>query len=151
MFDPKFLLLAFGVIFTALGLAAHLGMWKKWYWRSRGAVYGYVPLGLMFLLYSFNEQLTTLFGPLKWIYWGMYGLLIGLGVWWSLRPPRFVKPAWVHWIEAYPQQVFGMMEKAAQDDPQWDSYMGSPESIEAWLKTLKAEKRKIKPASKPKR
>ena len=45
----QYFILAFGVCFFALGLAARFGLWKKWYWSSRGTIYGYIPLGMVFI------------------------------------------------------------------------------------------------------
>jgi len=150
-FDPSLLLQAFGLIFMTLGLAARLGLWKKWYWRTKGSVYGYIPLGLMFLLYSFyglaKERLTVPF----WWFQALFAVLLIVGLWWSFRPPSFVKPAWVRWVEAYPKNITTAMEQATAEESDWDRHVTSPEAIEAWVKGLKLKKPRSKGNSKAKK
>ena len=146
-FDPTLLLQAFGFIFLSLGVAARLGLWKKWYWRTKGAVYSYVPLGLLFLVYSFNELAKARLGQYFWMYQALFGVLIVLGIWLSFRPPKFVKPAWVRWVEAQPAQVVKDMEQDALDDPNWERHVTSPEAVDTWAKSLKLKKPKPKTSS----
>ena len=149
--DPSLLLQAFGITFFAIGMAARLGLWKKWYWRTKGSMYGYMPLGLMFLLYSFYEPVRERLGASFWMYQSIFGILILVGAWWSFRPPWFIKPAWVRWVEAYPRDVRQAMEQAAADNADWDRHVTSPEAIEAWVKGLKMKKARSKTNFKGKR
>lgn len=150
-FDPSLLLQAFGITFFAIGMAARLGFWKKWYWRTKGSIYGYIPLGFMFLLYSFYEPVRVSLGSSFWMYQSLFALLIVVGAWWSFRPPDFIKPSWVGWIEAYPRDVRQAMEHAAADDPNWESHVTSPEAVEAWVKTLRIKKPRSKTNTKAKK
>ncbi|MGD2166178.1 MAG: hypothetical protein PVH50_11705, partial [Anaerolineae bacterium] len=102
--DDQVLLELFGLVFVGMGLAARLGLWKGWYWRTRGGSYGYVPLGLLFFVYSRREALTALAGT-ELAFYGLFGLMLLLGLWWSFIPPDFVKPRWVRWIEAQPERA----------------------------------------------
>ena len=150
-FDPSLLLQAFGLIFLTLGMAARLGIWKKWYWRSKGSMYGYIPLGLLFLLYSFYEPMKARLGASFWMFQSLFGVLILVGGWWSVRPPGFIKPTWVRWIEVYPRDVRQAMERAATDDPSWDQHVTNPEAIEAWARALKYKNPRTKANSKAKK
>jgi hypothetical protein len=135
--DPTLLLQAFGLIFLGVGMAARLGVWKKWYWRTKGSMYGYMPLGLMFLLYSFYEPVKERLGTSFWMFQSLFLVLIAIGAWLSLRPPAFIKPTWVRWVEAHPKDVRQAMERAATDDPTWEQHVTSPEAVDAWARTLK--------------
>jgi len=146
--DPQFLIQALGFAFIVAGVAARTGTWKNWYWRSRGAVYGYIPLGFLFLLYSFNAQAEERLGAYYVVYQGIGVLLLVLGVWWSLRPPAFVKPRWVRWIEEYPLKVRKAMQRAVENGDDWESHMTSREAVDAWVKTLRSKKRKSKSKTK---
>jgi hypothetical protein len=137
-------MILFGVVFTAIGVAARLGQWKTWYWRTRGSVYGYVPLGLLFILYAFNEQALQRVGRYYVLYQGLMVLLIGIGLWWSLRPPEFVKPTWVRWVEAYPQSVHQAMQNAVEDGQEWEPLVASREDLEAWVKRLRGTRARPK-------
>jgi hypothetical protein len=142
MFPRTFLTQAFGVIFLGLGLAARLGMWKKWYWGSRGAAYGYLPMGLVFVVYSFNDRAAQLLGS-RYVLFQAGLVLLGLcALWWTVRPPAFVKPAWVRWVEAYPPNLLDAMAKAVKRGEEWEPHMSNPESIDAWVKSLKGKKNK---------
>ncbi|MGC8787649.1 MAG: hypothetical protein ACP5Q1_09530 [Anaerolineae bacterium] len=142
--DTQFIIRIFGVTFAALGLAARLGLWKNWYWRSRGTVYGYIPLGLLFVLYSFNALAVARLGSYYVLYQGLFALLIACGLWWTVQPPAFIKPAWVRWIEAYPKDVYQMIEKAVESGADWEANVATPEKLEQWIKSLRSKKRRVK-------
>jgi hypothetical protein len=130
------------VIFLALGVGARLGVWKKWYWGTKGAIYGYLPMGLVFLLYGFDSKATARLGSLHIAYQALMVLLGLCGLWWTFRPPAFVKPAWVRWVEAYPQNLYDAMAKAVKQGEAWEAHMASPESVDAWVKSLRPKNRK---------
>jgi hypothetical protein len=142
--DTKLLLQAFGVVFFGIGMAARLGLWKRWYWKTRGTVYGYVPLGLLFLLYSFEALAAERLGSRYVFFQGAVGLLIVLGLWWSLRPPAFVRPAWVRWVERHPRAVIQAMSTAAEEDEGWEQHVTSREAVDAWAKSLQRSGAKSK-------
>ena len=139
--SQQLLMWMFGAAFIAAGLAARLGRWKNWYWTTRGAVYGYTPLGLLFIVYSFNGEAQTWPSPYSQLYQVAVVLLIAVGVWWSLRPPAVVKPAWVRWVEVHPQSVWEAMAGAVKDGGEWEFHVASPEAVNAWAKALARKKR----------
>jgi hypothetical protein len=143
-FDADIFLQVFGLVFLAMGVAVELGFWKKWYWRSQGKAYGYIPVGLLFILYSFNTQAQERLGANYWIFNVLFGALAVLAVWLFFRPPAFVRPAWVRWVEAYPPETYKAMQQAALDDPNWDKHMSSPEAVDEWVRSLKKGKPKSK-------
>jgi hypothetical protein len=116
-FDTQLLLQAFGFIFIGIGVVARLGMWKQWYWRSKTSVYGYIPLGLIFLLVSYHDLAQERLGLNFWIYQAGYAVPILLAVWWVARTPAFVKPNWVRWIEAYPPKSLKRCKKTPWTTP----------------------------------
>jgi hypothetical protein len=134
--DAKLMLQALGLVFVALGGAARLGLWKQWYWKSRGTVYGYIPLGGLFLVYSLDSLAVERLGSRYILFQGLIGLLIALGLWWSIRPPAFVKPAWVRWLERHPKQVLQAMAQAAEEDKGWEQQVVSQEAVDHWAKAL---------------
>jgi uncharacterized membrane protein YccC len=140
--NQQFLILLFGAVFTALGVTARLGVWKNWYWRSRGTVYGYIPFGLVFILYSFNAVAKAQPPPSYLLFQGAIVLLIACGVWWSVRPPALIKPAWVRWVEAYPQDVREAMAKAVEQGKNWEARVRSKEALAEWASSLGSRKSK---------
>lgn len=143
-FDTQLMLQAFGVIFIGLGVVVRLGTWKKWYWRSRTTIYSYIPLGLIFIMVSFNDLAKERLGANFWIYQACYAIPVLLGIWWVARTPAFVKPDWVKWIEAYPQKIYQAMQEDALADPEWERHVTSQKEVEIWAKSL--ERRRPKPS-----
>jgi hypothetical protein len=140
IFNKQVLTWAFGAVFVAMGVAARLGLWKSWYWRTRSSVYGYAPLGLAFFVYAFRDRAVQELGRNFLWYQGLLVLLLLLGLWWSVRPPAFVKPAWILWVERYPKKVYEAMASAAIDGEAWQPKVASPEAVQAWAKELSSKK-----------
>ena len=136
IFNTQYLLVAFGFIFFALGVLIRFGTWKKWYWRTKGSAYSYLPIGVIFLLYSYNDKAQAAMGVNFWIYYVFYAIPVIVGIWWVVRTPTFVKPVWVRWVEAYPKETYFAMEQAALDDTNWDRHITSKEDVEAWVKSI---------------
>ena len=133
-FNDHILLGLFGIAFSGMGLAARLGQWKGWYWRTRGGAYSYVPLGLLFLLYAWRTELTAFFGT-ESVFYGLFGLLLFLGVWWSFLPPDFVKPPWVRWVEEQPESIQEAMREQVEEGEAWRTHVESREAVERWARS----------------
>jgi len=134
----------FGGAFVIVGVIARFGFWKGWYWRSRGAAYGYVPLGLLFVVYSFSAQAREMLAGRYWLYEVLELALVVIGVWWSMRPPEFVKPAWVRRVETYPPSDREAMAQAVGDGADWEPNVVSEEALEAWVVSLRPRKSRAK-------
>jgi uncharacterized membrane protein len=141
-FDPTLLIMAFGVIFISLGIAARLGLWKKWYWQSHGSAYGYIPIGCLFIFYSYYDTLKIILGANSWLFPVLFGLLAALGIWWSVRPPSFIKPKWVRWIEKHPSNLVEAMKRAANQSTDWECYITNEEAVDAWARTIKIPRKR---------
>jgi hypothetical protein len=48
-----------GIFFVMLGIVIRMGYLRKLYFASRGGIYGYIPMGLVFILYTFYEEVKT--------------------------------------------------------------------------------------------
>jgi hypothetical protein len=134
-FDAQLITLIVGLIFVGLGIAVRLGTWKGWYWRTRGGVYGYIPMGIMFMVYAYQEALfmdMNVFIPI--ILYSLLGILV---VFLSLRPPRWVKPAWILWLEELPKASLKAIHKAVNDGDEWQSHVSSQRDVQDWAKSLK--------------
>ncbi len=127
----QYFILAFGVCFFALGLAARFGLWKKWYWSSLSTIYGYTLLGMVFIIYSYNELAVSRLGSYYIIYQGLILFLVIIGIWWSVNPPNFIKPAWVRWVERYPETIYDAIVNAVKADENWKSHMKSFETLDS--------------------
>jgi hypothetical protein len=134
------LLQAIGGVFILLGLAARFGFYRKWYWASRGGAYAYIPMGLMFVLFTFNEQAEEAFSrPLYYAFLAVFGLLAILCVWWSQRPPAFIQPRWVRWIEKHPRRIIQAMKAEVEAGESWEELTRSEERIDEWARSLRGK------------
>lgn len=139
-FNTQLLIQAFGLIFLGLGLAARLGYWKKWFWQLRGSIYGYIPFGCLFILYSYDEAFRKIFAPYPWVTWILYGVFFALGFWFTVSPPSFIKPPWVRWIEKYPENIIEAMRNEAKENPEWESHIKTEAMVDVWAKSFKIRK-----------
>ena len=147
-FDTPSLLRILGLIFIGIGIVARLGFWKKWYWRFGGMVYSYIPIGVVFLLNGLNDLAKASLGTFFWIFEICYAIPVLMAIWWMSRPPDFVKPDWVRWVQAYPEKTHQAMQKAAQEDPRWERHVTSQQEVAAWAKSLGKGKTKSKTGAK---
>jgi hypothetical protein len=138
--NTQLVLQAFGLVFIGLGVVARLGIWKKWYWQSRGAAYGYIPLGILFLLYSFYTPLNDLLGSFQWVFPVSFAIILAIGLWLSIRPPFFVKPVWVRWVEKHPGYIIEAMANSAKKSSEWEQHVVSEEAVDTWARSFKAPK-----------
>ena len=133
--NPQLIILLIGLIFVALGIAALTGWWKKWYWRTRGGAYGYIPMGLLFVIYAYEAQVAQYIGAAGVI--TAYVVLAVLVVYLSLRPPRWIKPNWIRWVEDLPAAMQKAMRAVAKEDDDWMTHMNTQEAVKKWAKQLK--------------
>lgn len=131
------LLRLLGIGFAAAWIFVRVGYWKSWYWRSRGGPYAYLPLGVVFFLYTFQGIAEERLGSSYFLYFGGMILLVLVCLWWSLRPPSFVQPAWVRWIEEHPKRVRDAMAKEVEKNEDWEAHVESKQAVEAWARALK--------------
>ena len=125
-----------GVFFALFGIAIRLGYFKKMYFASKGGIYGYLPMGLLFVLYSYYEEYTASNPENMVVYYAAFGLLIALILYFSLAKPKWMKPGWVLWVEKYPQKVIGKMAEEVKDNPDWEIKTADEASVDAWAKKL---------------
>lgn len=131
---------ALGIFFVLFGITIRMGYWKKLYWHSKGGIYGYVPLGLLFIWYSYYDALTNFFAQWMPIYYSVFGLLILLALFLSMQAPRWVKPDWIVWVEKHPQKIRKAMAEEAKDSTDWESFVASQESVDKWARKLANKK-----------
>ncbi len=128
-----------GIFFVLFGITVRMGYWKKLYWQSRGGIFGYVPLGLLFIWYSFYDALTEVFANAAVIYYAVFGLLIMLVVFLSVKAPKWVKPVWINWVEKHPLKIRKYMAEEAKDNVEWENRVVNQESVDEWAKKLAAK------------
>jgi hypothetical protein len=133
----QLLMQGFGIFFLSIGLAARLSVWRSWFWRQQRMVYGYIPLGLLFIVFSFNNQAKEGLGSNYIAFQVLAGLLLVIGGWWSARPPDFIKPQWVRWVEKHSKRVIEVMVQQVKDGEEWDSKIESEKTVDAWARAIR--------------
>jgi hypothetical protein len=143
--DPKFLVVFLGFIFLAGGAAGISGRWKRWYFSSRRMAMAYFPAGILFLLEAVRQSVSD-GTPLSWVLKGAEILSMAVAIWWIMRPPKFIIPAWIQTIEAHPRAVYDYMAMAVKNKEEWRSKVETPEALEEWIalveRRLKINKKK---------
>ena len=138
-FDQALVIRLLGLGFIAAGLVARFGTWRKWFWKTRKAVYGYIPLGLLFILFTYNSLAEERLGSYFFLYLAAFAILGICVVWFSQRPPAIMKPPWVKWLEAYPPRILRLMEQQVDDGEDWAPNVASQEAVNAWARSLKGK------------
>jgi hypothetical protein len=133
--DVDLTLTALGIGLMAFGLYVHFGKWKDWYWKTRGGVYGYVPLGLMLVVESNYKRLIP--DAPRYVSLTVLALLALLAIYLTIKQPDWVKPNWVRWLESQPKRVRQAMQEDALLDKNWTQHTTSQEAVELWAKELK--------------
>jgi hypothetical protein len=138
-FDQTQVIRLLGFGFIAAGLVARFGTWKKWFWKMRRGVYGYVPLGLLFILFTYNTQAEERLGSYYFLYLAAFVILGICVIWFSQRPPAVLKPPWVKWLEAHPPRILKLMEQQVEDGEEWEPHVANQEAVNAWARSLKGK------------
>lgn len=136
--NTTLLLVAFSTVFIGMSLLARTGKWKNWYWRSPRRVYPYLPLGLLFLLATFDDQLRAFFAPNEWLVTAIYALFMALVIWFAIAPPRVLKPNWVRIIEEHPPQVYQELARQAVQSEEWREHVRDEASLRLWVEQARS-------------
>jgi hypothetical protein len=125
-----------GVFFALFGIAIRLGYFKKMYFASKGGIYGYLPMGLLFVVYSYYEEFKTVNPDSMLYYYVVFGVLIALTLYLSIAKPKWMKPIWVGWVEKHPAKVINKMTEAIKTDTEWEKNLVNEAGVDAWVKKL---------------
>jgi hypothetical protein len=125
-----------GVFFALFGVAIRLGYFRKMYFASKGGIYGYIPMGLLFVLYSYFEGYKAGNPDSMVMYYAAFGLLIALVLYFSIAKPSWMKPTWVAWVEKYPTKIINKMAENIKDNPDWEKNVVDEASVNSWAKQL---------------
>ena len=135
LFDTQFiLLLLLGICFLVAGVAGITGKWKRWYWTSRRMAFAYLPFGLLFLLAAVGQTITD--STITQVIQVIEFLVLAVAVWWIVRPPQFIIPAWIKMIESHPRSTYDAMAAAVKGKEEWHSKVESPQALEKWIQSI---------------
>jgi hypothetical protein len=142
VFDTQFLLFLLGICFLAAGAAGITGKWKRWYWNSRRMAFAYLPFGILFLLAAVEQTITD--STISTVMRVVEFLVLGVAVWWIIRPPQFVMPAWIKLIESHPKTTYDAMAAAVKAKEEWRSKVETAAALEKWMQTIERRSPKRK-------
>jgi hypothetical protein len=125
-----------GAIFVLAGIYIRMGNIKQLYWKTRRSMYGYIPLGLVFILVGYYPNFAV---QARYLYYGyivVLAVMVVFTLYVSTKPPEFMKPTWVKWIEKHPKNVQKAMRRDAEVDDEWKQRVNSEADVDAWAKEL---------------
>jgi hypothetical protein len=147
-FEEMLPIFAIGFLIMALGVASRLGFFKHLYITkgipgiyARNSIYGAIPLGLAFMILGVDHAFENLefFGQslFSWMFYGCMVLALGFLIW----QPRWLKPAWLCWLEFHYGHVLDEMLKEAREmgTRTWGGRVRTQEDLEQWANSV-AEK-----------
>lgn len=140
--NANVLLPVFGGAFIIAWLMGIFWNWRSWYWRSQRAIYSYLPIGLLFILASFEKQMLVFIDI--WFLRAAYFILIAVAVWWTVRTPALIKPWWAKEIDGQPRAVYSSLRKFVQQDKDWLLHFKDKETLLLWIKQAEKDARKSK-------
>jgi hypothetical protein len=134
--DINFVIPLMGVAFIFFGLYIRLGNLKQVYWKSRRSMFGYIPLGLIFLLAGYYDLASSQGPYIFYAYIALFVILGGHTVFLTARPPAFIKPDWIQWVEKHPINIQKAMQADVQENPDWKKNVTSETAVDAWAKQV---------------
>ncbi len=134
--DVNYAIPLLGIIFLFAGVIIRLGNLKQVYWRSSRSMVGYIPLGIVFLVAGLYETASRQGGTVFYAYIALLVIVVGLTIYCAARPPDFMKPDWIRWIEKYPKSVQKAMAADVEDNSNWKENVASEAAVNAWAKQL---------------
>ncbi len=134
--DVNFALPVMGAAFVLIGIYFRLGNLKKVYWKSPRSVVGYIPLGLVFMAAGFTNWASQQPKGIYYAYLAVFAALVGFTLYLAARPPDFIKPDWINWVEKHPKAIQKAMAADVENDENWKRKVSSQASVDAWAKEL---------------
>lgn len=138
--DSTWIIRGLGLFFILLAFAIRTGYFKNLYWRSKGGIFGYLPMGLLFLWYAYYDQITQSTAQATYVFYLVFVVLIALTLWFALRTPQWAKPDWIKWVEKYPTHIRKRMAEEAGENKDWESLVVDEESVKKWARKLGGKK-----------
>jgi hypothetical protein len=134
--DLNFVVPLLGAAFVFIGIYIRMGNLKQVYWKSRKSIFGYIPLGLVFILAGYYEKASKLEPVFFYAYIALFAIVAGLTLFVAARPPDFIKPNWILWIEKHPNNIQKAMQAEVQENEDWKQKVISEVEVDAWAKQL---------------
>jgi len=134
--DVNYIVMVLGGVFVVVGFYIRMGNLKQVYWKSRRSMFGYIPLGLFFILAGYYNTASRQGPYIFYSYLVLFALLAGLTLFFSARPPDFIKPDWIRWIEKHPRSIQKAMLGEATENEEWKQKVVSETAVDAWAKQL---------------
>ncbi len=134
--DFTYVIPILGILFILAGILIRLGNLKQVYWRSSRSMVGYIPLGILFIVAGLYNTASSQGSLVFYAYIALLIIVVALTVYLAARPPNFLKPDWIRWIEKYPKAVQKAMAAEVEVNDQWKQNVASETAVDAWAKQL---------------
>lgn len=129
------LLLSLGIFFLGQGILMRLGILKYWFATKRvptlvipDFAFGLIPVGLALVVLGLTPKMDWL-----------VSIFMGLGVVFTLWTPRWLKPAWLCWLEDNYGDLMPQLRQDAQRIGrwQWQRMVRTQEGLERWAESVR--------------
>ncbi len=134
--DLNYAIPLLGILFIFAGILIRLGNLKQVYWKSSRSMVGYIPLGVLFLVAGLYDTASKQGAFVFYAYIALLVIVVALTIYLAARPPNFLKPEWIRWVEKYPKAVQKAMAADVAFDDQWKQNVASEAAVDAWAKQL---------------
>ncbi len=136
--DTNFAVSILGFLFIIAGIVIRLGNLKQVYWKSKRSmvIVGYIPLGFLFIVAGLYESASKQGSLVFYAYIALLAIVVVTTLFIVTRPPNFLKPDWIRWIEKYPKSVQKAMADDVEVNDQWKQNVASEAAVDAWAKKL---------------
>ncbi len=127
-----------GFLFILAGVFIRLGNLKQVYWKSKRSmvIVGYIPLGFLFIIAGLYEAASKQGSLVFYAYIALLAIVVILTLYIVTRPPNFLKPDWIRWIEKHPKAVQKAMAADVEINDAWKQNVASEAAVDAWAKQL---------------
>ncbi len=134
--DLNYVVPLLGILFIFAGVIIRLGNLKQVYWKSSRSMVGYIPLGILFIVAGLYDAASKQGSLVFYAYIALLVIVVALTVFLAARPPNFLKPDWIRWIEKYPKAVQKAMAADVEVNDQWKQNVANEAAVDAWAKQL---------------
>jgi len=139
-------LFGIGILSLAQGILMQLGILKYWFATKRvptlvipDIAFGLIPIGLAFLVLGITPQFVA--NPIvdERIFLYLVCPLWGIGLVFTLWPPRWLKPHWYRWLEDHHGGLMPQLRKDAQRIGRWrwQRMVRTQEGLEQWAEEVR--------------
>ncbi|MBP8003105.1 MAG: hypothetical protein KA314_27090 [Chloroflexi bacterium] len=139
------IMIGFGLVLIGIFATVKMGFIKSWFilktlpgLLSARMIYTALPLGLCFIFLAFVPMLPNYdpdIFPFTYIAICIMWSALAVWVWFMYKPPEWIKPEWLRWLEREYGYCIPILIEEAQKMNRWvwEAKVRKPEGLQAWI------------------